>query len=68
VQVPIICATGQHLLEDRLNVQLVHRRDQATDVVTKDFAQHFILHGDIRFASDRIAELRLHHCEGRLDI
>jgi hypothetical protein len=51
-----------------LNIQLVHRLNDAANVVTEDLTQHFIRHGGISLTPYMIAKLRLNHAEGAFDV
>jgi hypothetical protein len=54
--------------ELRLNIQLIHALNQATDIVAQHFAQSLV---DLRFlalTSQSVAELRLDHTEGRFNV
>ena len=52
----------------RLQSQLEHALNQTADVVAKYFAKCLVDLRPLRFASQKVAELRLDHVERRFDI
>ena len=52
----------------RFNPELIHRLNQAADIVAEDLAEHFVRHRHIGLAADVIAKLRLDHAEGAFDV
>ena len=52
----------------RFNVKFVHRLNQAANVVAQELAKHFVLHGHIQLAANRVAELGFDHRKRTLDI
>src|SRR5438034_1284213 len=56
------------LPEHRLNPKLDDGLVNNDDVMTQEFAQYLVLHGDVRLAADVVAELRLDHAERALDV
>ena len=52
----------------RLDIQFVHRLDQAADIVTYELAKNFVLHGNVRLAPHAVFELRLDHAERRFHV
>ena len=52
----------------RFNPQLIHRLNQAANIVAEDFAEHLVRHRGVRLAPHMVPELRLDHAEGRLNV
>ena len=42
--------------------------NNTADIVTQDFRQHFVLHGCIGLAPNRVSELSLNHAERAFDV
>lgn len=59
---------GSNRHQLRIDAEFVHGGNQAADVVAENLAQHFILHGHVSLAANRVAKLRFHHAEGRFDV